>query len=115
MGVGTGVLPLLCVAFGKPSAHEYDRPWGPLSLDNILRTVFAKIKGRKFVIADRDPHPPISMLRWEACRIASGRKKVLRSHAFIKCVSLLENKRVVSIAHTAVSFLRHQWGPAFVK
>ena len=61
------------------------------------------------------PRPPISMLRWEARRIASGRTKVLRSHAFIKCVSLLENRRVVSLAHTAVSFLRHQRGPVFAK
>ena len=58
VGVGTGVLPLLCVAYGRPSAHEYGRPWGLLSLDNISRVGFAKIKRRKFAIADRGPLPP---------------------------------------------------------
>ena len=58
VGVGTGVLPLLCVAYGRPSAHEYGRPWGLLSLDNISRVGFAKIKRRKFAIADRGPPTP---------------------------------------------------------
>ena len=58
VGVGTGVLPLLCVAYGRPSAHEYGRPWGLLSLDNISRVGFANIKRRKFAMADRGPLPP---------------------------------------------------------